>query len=254
MLLALEHVAKANRVGPYEKRTLVDVSLTLAAGDFAGVWGGHRSGKSTLLRIAAGLELPDSGVVRFAGADLCALPSARRGELRLREIGLLRGEGPQSAEFGVADFVSLPLLATMSRRRARGRALDILRRIGIVECHDVKWRNLSDTERALAGLAHALVREPKLLLADDPTLGLDTLQQGEVVGLLRAAAVETGVAVLMMASTMSALAGTDAAYTLGDGRLERVSDGREGAERSAHPSTPAPGATVIDFPSRERRA
>jgi ABC-type lipoprotein export system ATPase subunit len=64
VLLTLEHVAKANRVGPCEKRTLVDVSLTLAAGDFAGVWGGHRSGKSTLLRIAAGMELPDSGVSR----------------------------------------------------------------------------------------------------------------------------------------------------------------------------------------------
>lgn len=236
MLLTLEHVAKTNWVGPYEKRTLVDVSLSLEPGDFVGVWGGHRSGKSTLLRIAAGLELPDSGVVRFAGEELRELSSARRGELRLDEIGFVRGEGPQSAEFDVADFVTLPLLARHSRRVARGRAMDVLRRVGIVECHSVKWRHLSDTERALVSLAHGLVRSPRLLLADDPTAGLDALQQAEVVGLLRRAAAETGVAVLMAASAMSALPGVHEAFTLRDGALVPVSD------RAA-------GGTVIDFPA-----
>lgn len=241
MLLTLEHVAKTNWVGPYEKRTLVDVSLSLSDGDFVGVWGGHRAGKSTLLRIAAGLELPDSGVVRFDGADLSGLSRAKRGDLRLGSIGLVRGEGPQSAEFDVADFVTLPLLAQHSRREARRRAMDVLRRVGIVECHAVKWRNLSDAERALVSLAHGLARGPRLLLADDPAGGLDTLQQAEVIGLLRTAAAETGVAILMTASTMSALAGTHEAFTLGEGRLERV----------AHPLT---GGTVIDFPTGEQTA
>lgn len=241
MLLALEHVAKTNWVGPYEKRTLVDVSLTLAAGDFVGVWGGHRSGKSTLLRIAAGLELPDAGAVRFDGMDLGTLTRGRRGDLRRRSIGLVRNDGPQSPEFDVADFVMLPLLAQHPRREARARAMEVLRRIGIVECHDVKWRNLSDTERALASLAHGLGRRPRLLLADDPTAGLDGLQQAEVVGLLGAAAAESGTAVLMTTSSTSALAGTHEALTLADGRLARVED-------------PSPGATVIDFPSGEQTA
>ena len=236
MLLSLEHVAKTNWVGPYEKRTLVDVSLTLAPGDFVGVWGGHRSGKSTLLRVAAGLELPDSGVVRFDGRDLASLSRVQRGELRLGAIGLVRGEGPQSAEFDVADFVALPLLARHSRRIARRRAMDLLRRMEIVECHDVKWRSLSDTERALVSLAHGLVREPKLLLADDPTAGLDALQQEEVVRLLRAAAAETGVAILTTVSAMSALAGAHEAFTLGDGRLLPVAE-------------PDRGGNVIDFPA-----
>lgn len=241
MLLTLEHVAKTHWVGPYEKRTLVDVSLTLAPGDFVGIWGGHRSGKSTLLRIAAGLEQPDAGAVRFDGRELTALPRGARGELRLREIGLVRGEGPQSAEFQVLDFVALPLLAFHSRRAARGRAMDFLRRIGIVECHDVTWRNLSDTERALVSLAHGLAREPKLLLADDPTAGLDALQQEEVVQLLRRAARETGVAILTTVSAMSALAGTHEAYTLEEGRLTPVQD-------------PAAGGTVIEFPGGEQSA
>lgn len=241
MLLSLEHVAKTNWVGPYEKRTLVDVSVTLAAGDFVGIWGGHRSGKSTLLRIAAGLELADSGTVRVGDRELGAMTRGERGELRLREIGLVRGEGPQSAEFEVLDYVSLPLLAFHSRRVARKRAMDFLRRIGIVECHDVKWRNLSDTEQALVSLAHGLAREPRLLLADDPTAGLDTLQQDEAVRLLRTAARETGVAILMTVSAMSALAGTHDAFTLEDGRLKPVQ------ERAGN-------GTVVAFPTGEQSA
>lgn len=241
MLLSLEHVAKTHWVGPYEKRTLTDVSLSLAAGDFVGVWGGPRAGKSTLLRLTAGLEPPDGGSVHFDGRDLNALSRVKRSDLRRGAIGLVRGEGPQSAEFSVIDFVTLPLLARYPRRAARGRAMDLLRRIGIVECHDAKWRHLSDSERALVSLAHGLVRTPRLLLADDPTLGLDALQQAEVVSLLRSAVTETGVAVLMTVSAMSALAGTDEAFALSDGRLTPISDG-------------APGATIIEFPSGEQTA
>jgi ABC-type lipoprotein export system ATPase subunit len=235
MLLALEHVAKTHWVGPYEKKTLVDVSLSLAAGDFVGVWGAHRSGKSTLLRIAAGLEPPDRGSVRFEGLDLASLSSSARGELRLREIGVVRHEGPQSPELSVADYVALPLLSRLARGEARRQALAMLRRVGIGECHDAHWRHLSDGERALASLAHGLVREPKLLLADDPSVRLDTLQQQEVVGLLRKAATESNVAVLMTSSAMTALAGAHEAYTLDDGRLAPVID-------------PAAGADVLEFP------
>src|ERR1044072_4260090 len=115
MLLALEHVAKTHWVGPYEKKTLVAVSLVLAPGDFVGVWGAHRSGKSTLLRIAAGLEPPDTGHVRFEGLDLAALSSSQRGERRLHDIGVGRGEGPQSPELSVVDYVALPLLSRYPR-------------------------------------------------------------------------------------------------------------------------------------------
>lgn len=235
MLLALEHVVKTHWVGPYENKTLVDVSLSLSAGDFVGVWGAHRSGKSTLLRIAAGLEPPDEGTVSFEGRDLARLSSSQRGELRLHQIGVVRDHGPQSPELSVADYVALPLLSRHPRGEARRRALNALRRVGIAECHDAHWRHLSDGERALASLAHGLVREPRLLLADDPTVRLDTLQQNEVLGLLREAATESGVAVLMTSSVMTALTGAHEAYTLSEGKLAPVAD-------------PAAGADVLEFP------
>lgn len=234
-LFSIEHVAKTSWVGPYEKRTLVDVSLSLAPGDFVGVWGGHRSGKSTLLRIAAGLECPDAGTVHFDGRELMSLSRLVRGDLRRGPIALVRGEGPQSDEFDVAHFLTLPLLGEYSRRVARGRAMDLLRQLGIVECHDVRWRNLSDTERAFVSLAHGLVREPKLLLADDPTSGLDTLQQANAIRLLREAA-ESGVAVLIATSSMSALRGTHEAFTLSGGQLLPVVDATQDAR-------------VVEFPA-----
>lgn len=241
MLLSLEHVAKTHWVGPYEKPTLAAISLSLGPGDVVGVWGAPRSGKSTLLRLAAGLEMPDTGVVRFDGADMATMSSSRRGELRLNEIGLVGREGPQSAEFSVLDYVALPLLNRCARREARLRAMSVLRRVGIAECRDARWRHLSDAEQALVSLAHGLVREPRLLLADDRTAGLDALEQSEVVGLLRSAAAEAGIAVLMTSSVMSALTGAHEAFTLSDGRLLAVTD-------------TALGDNVLDFSSGEQMA
>src|SRR5215217_8861539 len=118
-LLSVEHVGKTHWVGPYEKRVLVDVSLRMRPGDLFGVWGTQRSGKSTLLRLAAGLEVPDAGTVRYDGTNLAAMPKAQRDRLRLEEVGLVHGEGPQSSSFSVLDYVAVPLFNRSTRRDAR---------------------------------------------------------------------------------------------------------------------------------------
>ncbi|HZV74679.1 MAG TPA: ATP-binding cassette domain-containing protein [Conexibacter sp.] len=240
-LLSVEHVGKTHWVGPYEKRVLVDVSLSMHSGDLFGVWGAQRSGKSTLLRIAAGLETADSGAVRFDGTDLASLPKTRRDRLRLEEIGLVQREGPHSSAFNVLDWVANPLFNHYTRRVARNRALAMLRRVDVAECRDARWHQLSDGERTLVSLAHGLVREPRLLLVDDPTAGLDTLQQQEVTELLRAVTGEEQIAVLMTSSVLSAITEAHEAFTLSDGRLIPVTD----ASR--------PGAEVIEFPRGDQQ-
>jgi ABC-type lipoprotein export system ATPase subunit len=223
-LLSVEHVGKTHHVGPYEKRVLVDVSLSMRGGDLFGVWGAQRSGKSTLLRIAAGLETPDVGAVRFAGTDLATLSKGRRDRLRLGEIGLVQGPGPQSSTLTVLDYVAIPLFGRYKRHEARSRALAALKRVDVVECGDALWHQLSDGEKTLVKLAHGLVRAPRLLLVDDPTAGLDTLQQQEVVDLLRAFAQRDRIAVLMTSSVLSAITEAHEAFTLSDGRLIPVTD------------------------------
>jgi putative ABC transport system ATP-binding protein len=234
-LLSVEHVGKTHWVGPYEKRVLVDASLTMDGGDLIGVWGAQRSGKSTLLRIAAGLETPDAGLVRFDGRDLRTLSKARRDRLRLGEIGLVQRTGPQSSTLSVLEYVAIPLFSRCTRREARGRALASLKRVDVAECRDALWHQLSDGEQTLVKLAHGLVREPRLLLVDDPTAGLDTLQQKEAVDLLRAFAAQERIAVLMTSSVLAAITEAQEAFTLSDGRLMPVTDTRRGGELIAFP-------------------
>jgi putative ABC transport system ATP-binding protein len=240
-LLSVEHVGKTHWVGPYEKRVLVDVSLAMEPGDLFGVWGTQRSGKSTLLRIAAGLEAPEGGLVRFDGKLLADLSKTRRDRLRLDDIGLVQGEGPQSGTLTVLDYVAIPLFGRCKRHEARSRALALLQRVGVAECRDARWGQLSDGERTLVNLAHGMVREPRLLLVDDPTAGLDTLQQQEVVGLLRAFAEQQQVAVLMTSSVLSAITEAHEAFTLSEGRLLPVTD------------VARPGGEVIEFPRGDQQ-
>ena len=230
-LLNLEHVGKAHRVGPYEKRVLVDVSLSVGAADFVGVWGAQRSGKTTLLRIAGGLERPDEGVVRFDGVDLGGLSKGRRDGLRLRDIGLVLGEGPRRRAMTMLDYVAIPLFGRFKPAEARRRALTVLKRLDVLECRDARWEQLSDSEKLLVGLAHGLVREPRLLLVDYGPAGIDTLQQQEIVERLHGVVAEEGVAVLMTSSNLAAVTEAHAAFTLSSGRLLPVSDSsRPGGE------------------------
>ena len=226
MLLSLEHVAKTHHVGPYAKPTLLDVSLTLDTGELVGVWGGRRAGKSTLLRLSSGLDVPDEGSVRFDGTDLACLSRSQLSRLRLHEVGLAFGQGPQSMDFTVAEYVELPLRTERSPAVAQRRVRDALRRVGILDRSDATWSQLSDSEQVLASLAHAVVRRPRLLLADDPVSKLDVCEDREVVGLLGALAAELEMAVLMTTSSLSVLPDVDQAYTLSDGRLEAVPSSR----------------------------
>src|ERR1044072_1253545 len=185
-LLALEQVSKTHWLGPYEKRVLADVSLAMQSGDLFGVWGAKRSGKSTLLRVAAGLEAPDAGAVRFEGRDLASLPDAERDRLRLHRIGLVQGRGPQNVAMSMRDYVAVPLLARRSRGQARQLALAALSRVGVADCQDALWSQLSSGEQSLVSLANGISREPRLLLVDDPIAGIDDpLRQREFVDLLR---------------------------------------------------------------------
>ena len=148
MLLSLEYVGKTHHVGPYEKAVMVDVSVAIAPGEFVGVWGGRRAGKSTLLRLASGLDVADRGVVRFEGRDLARMSRAQLGSLRLRDVGVSFGEGPQSPELTVADYVALPLLTAGSSATARACANEALRRTGVLERRHAPWSRLARTHAA----------------------------------------------------------------------------------------------------------
>lgn len=240
-LLSLNSVRKSYWRGSHELRVLTDVSMEISPGEFVAVWGKRGAGKTTLLKLAAGLEAPDGGSVCFEGKDLAGMSESGHARLRREQIGWVRRTGPRS-DLNMLDYVALPLLMEHGQRRARSRAYDALVRVGMSQCAEQRWGSLSDGERALTGIAHGIVRRPRLLLIDDPTANLGMREREDVNELLRSLSGEEGLAVLMTAPGMPGAMGTDEIKVLSGGRL------------LTPPRKPAPETNVIDFPSRERSA
>lgn len=169
-ILSLEHVCKRYPDGRNETAALEDVSFDVDSGDFIGIWGIRRSGKSTLLRVAGGRELPDEGSVRLDGNELVTMSADRRARLqRHGGIGLLSAAWRPARNKPVIDHVALPLLSDgMSLRDAKQPAWAALDRVGIADCAHMLAGRLSNSERMRVALAQLLVREPRVLLVDEP--------------------------------------------------------------------------------------
>ncbi|MFI5004335.1 MAG: ABC transporter ATP-binding protein [Solirubrobacterales bacterium] len=222
-LLSLKAVSKSYWRGDSELRVLRDVSLDVRAWEFTAVWGTRGSGKTTLLKLAARLETPDSGTVRFNGIDLARCSAAQHARLMLARIGWVRRTGPKS-DLRMLDYVALPLLAEHGRRQAYARAGAAIERVGVAAHARQRWGSLCDGERALIGIAHGIARAPQLLLVDDPTANLDVFERERVTELLRSLAQEEAIAVLMTVPDMPAAMRAHQIVSLGAGRLARASE------------------------------
>jgi ABC-type lipoprotein export system ATPase subunit len=216
---------------------LTDISLDVASGELVAVLAQRAQGKTTLLRVAAGMDRPARGEVLFKSEQLYRLSDRRRSALLQRRIGFAEPLGPD-IDLPVLSHVAVPLLRTHSKKDAYGRAREVLARVGAEECANQPWTSLADSERALAALAQAIVRRPELLLVDDLTaaLGLDATEQ--IGRLLHSIAHEDGLAVLMSVSDADATTWFDRVASLSGGEL-LVSPSLD----------PEPSENVIDFPS-----
>ncbi len=221
-LLALEQVCKSYWRGRHEVVVLDDVSCTIDPGEFVAVFGQRASGKTTLLRIAAGIESPDAGVVRFGGRDVATRrPSPRIAGLDPR-IGWMRRSGPLIASMEMLDYVALPLLGELRHREAHRHATRVLNDVGAKDLARATWGALSDAERTLVMLAQATVRRPLLLLADDPTVSLGLEERVGILGLLRTTAEAGGMAVLMTVPDVPDMLHAHQVMSLADGELMRA--------------------------------
>ncbi len=196
-MLSLRNISKSYWRGRHEIVVLDDVSFDLDAGEFAAIFGQRASGKTTLLRIAAGMERPDQGTVCFDGTEVSALTRPARLTGLHERLGWVRRPGPSTMTMRMLDYVALPLLRDVTHAEAHRRATAALKRVRAGELARAKWHQLSDAERTLVMIAQAIVRTPALLLADDPTMGLDFTEREVVTALLRETAQENGMAILM---------------------------------------------------------
>jgi ABC-type multidrug transport system ATPase subunit len=214
-LLSIEHVSKRYRRGRLERVAIRDVSLDVEPGELVAVWGARFSGRSTLLRVAAGIESPEEGSVTFEGRDL----ARHRNSVLGRRIGYCQ-TASSSAQHGlVIEHVAAGLLAQrVLPKQARRRGQELLFRVGAEHCARLDCHELAGTDIVRVAIATALATAPALLVIDEPTSGVDLLERDPLLALLRSIANE-GTAVLMSTGDAQGLSGVDRALSIDNGEL-----------------------------------
>jgi ABC-type multidrug transport system ATPase subunit len=214
-LLALERVCKRHQDGRSERVVLKDVSFSLHAGELVAVWGMRGSGRSTLLRIAAGIQAPDSGVVRFDGRAL----GPRRGGVLGDGIGYC-SPAPCDREAGLVleELMLAPRIRGVGQSDAQALARAALARVGADACAGHTYADLDGAEAVRVGIAQALVLEPALLVIDEPVRGIDMLEHDDVLQLLRSLA-DDGIAVLMSVGESTEFSDADRKLSIRGGAL-----------------------------------
>jgi putative ABC transport system ATP-binding protein len=214
-LLELQHVSKRYRHGAHKLDALRAVSLELDAGELVAVWGLRRSGRSTLLRLAAGIEAPDSGVVRFAGHDLATEAGSALAN------GIAYCHPPLHAADGrtvLAEVLAGSLARGETPSVASTHARAALERAGAQHCAELAPHELDSAEIVRVAIAQGLATQPALLLIDEPTKGVDLLDRDGILKLLRSLA-RDGIGVLTTVGESTGLFGADRALSLSNGEM-----------------------------------
>jgi len=218
-VLEMRRVSRAYGQGAAEVHALKEVSLRVDAGSMVAVMGPSGSGKSTLLTIAGSLEEPSSGEVLVCGEELSKLSGNARARLRRRSIGYVFQDFNLLPGLTAAENVALPLeLDGVPARKARKAAVASLDELGLSDRAEHFPDQLSGGERQRASIARAVVGEHQLLLADEPSGALDSVNGEAVMRLIRAAC-KRGLAAVVVTHDAKLASWADRVMFLRDGRV-----------------------------------
>jgi ABC-type lipoprotein export system ATPase subunit len=215
-VLRADGLTKTIGSGRARRRVLDDVGLQVAAGEVVAVLGRSGSGKSTLLHLLGGLDRPDRGEIVLAGEPLTGRRPRALARMRLRHIGFVFQQFQLIEECSGAENVLLPTRLAGAPAGGARRAAALMEELGIAPVADHLPHELSGGEQQRFALARALVNDPELVLADEPTGSLDADNGGAVLGLLRGLRDR---AVVIVTHEPEAAAIADRVLHLADGRL-----------------------------------
>ncbi len=190
-MLRSEEIYKSYRMGATKVKVLKGVNLTVEKGEFVAIIGASGSGKSTLLHILGALDRPDKGLVRFEGRDLNNFGAGELNRFRNKMIGFVFQFYHLLDELNVLENVYLPAMTSKSvvgwlacRKQTKDRAKELLAQLGLSDRANHKPYQLSGGERQRVAIGRALMNEPELLLADEPTGNLDSATGNGILDVL----------------------------------------------------------------------
>jgi len=237
-LIELIRVAKVYRMGDVEVHALREVSFSVAERDFVAVMGSSGSGKSTLMNIIGCLDRPTSGTYRLDDQEVSRLDRRALARIRNRTLGFVFQSFNLLARTSALENVELPLMyAGVPARERRRRAAEALRRVGLAERAHHHPNQMSGGQQQRVAVARALVSQPRLIVADEPTGNLDSRTTVEIMVLFQELAA-AGITVLLVTHEPDVAAYASRVVVMRDGRIR--SDERQAARQAAADLAAAP--------------
>lgn len=222
MIFSTQAIKKTFKTGEVSEEILKGIDLSLAEGEITALVGASGSGKSTLLTIAAGLQSPSSGEIHFNGQNLSAMNQEEIREIRAGSFGFVF-QAAHLVPFLTAEEQLLLMLETaesaLSKKQRREEAAKILDSVGMGHRKNAYPASLSGGEKQRIAIARAIVHQPKLLFADEPTASLDSIKSHEVMELLQSLTKTLNIATLIVTHDEDMLAYADRIISMKDGHL-----------------------------------
>ena len=223
-MLELRHVSKSYREAQTRRAVLTDVDFVVESGEFVAVTGRSGTGKSTLLNLISGIDIPDTGTIRLHGVDLTALGERERTLKRRHAIGFVFQFFNLIPTLSVAENLMLPLeLIGCPAASARQRVDAMLQRVELAARAESFPDRLSGGEQQRVAVARALVHEPQLVLADEPTGNLDADTGRIVLGLLSDLTRDAEKTLIVVTHSEEAAARADRVLRIEDGGIREAS-------------------------------
>ncbi len=226
-ILAVRGLTKSYRKGKHTVPVLRGVDLEVYPGELLAIIGQSGSGKSTLLHVLGTLDAPDEGEIHFEGHRIDGLPSASRDVLRNRHFGMIFQFYHLLPELSTLENVLVPAMITERawgywRRKSeyRERAVQLLETVGLGHRMTHKPKELSGGEMQRAAIARALIAQPRVLLADEPTGNLDSSTGADILSILRTLNRQQMLTIVMVTHDLSIAEQADRVVRLVEGRVE----------------------------------
>jgi lipoprotein-releasing system ATP-binding protein len=218
--VSAQGVHKTYSLGQRKLAVLRGVDVEVPRGEFLALRGASGAGKSTLLHLLGGLDTPNEGVIRLAGADLGAFSRNELAQLRNQRVGFIFQSYYLLPELDALENVCLPArMARKSLGMVEARARELLARVGLKERLEHKPYELSGGEQQRVAIARAMINEPELILADEPTGNLDSKTGQEIIDLLCSLREEKNTTLVMATHDAKLAARAQRVINLVDGQV-----------------------------------